>query len=153
MIGRARAAIDAFTPPKPPDGLGSARLSGWSAQHEVHAPSARAGSPARLVAFVDVRAAVACRESPYLAHALWPHRGYEPSDMDDGGAARARLDAIFLREIEAMQFSATEWRDHATHRTVFYDVRSELPTLAQLLQSLKTLRSHLHGDATVCLFA
>lgn len=58
-----------------------------------------------------------------------------------------------IGQIETCQFSRCEWRADRCADAVYYDVRSDLPTLADTLHSLKALRSHLGRDDAICLFA
>lgn len=155
MIERAQAALGSFIAPEPLDGLGVVSLSEWSSQHEVFARPARVGHPAKLVAFVDVWGSVLSGDNPQLSGSqFWPDLGnwIWTSDSRRSGSGWDP-EANLIAKIEATKFSSPKWFEFHTKRDVFYDVRSELPTLAQTLQSLKTLRSHLGENAKVCLFA
>lgn len=162
MIERARVAFAEFNAPVSPAEMGSASVLNWSAQKEIYAESSRRGAPPNLVGYVDVHATVRSRDRAELSDSYWPTLHYRrrspggpPAYSWGAPLHKTNPEQDLAAEIDAVQFTTCEWILYSTSQSVFYDVRSELPTLAEMLQSLKTLRNHLQrvDDAVVCLFS
>ncbi|WP_425953028.1 hypothetical protein [Ralstonia pseudosolanacearum] len=151
FISRAEACLKNLEIPSIPEEFGGTSILKWNSQHEIHAKQQRYGQAAKLVGYIDLYIKFKCEDRIWLSSSTWPSFFYlQHSDSDE---RREAIEDNLIKSMDEARLDDCQWSTGHGVGEVYFDVRSELTTLGETLQSLKSLRDNLQPSALICLFS